>query len=104
MPELEREYTSKALQAVSAHLSKLPPDVQRSVKLALSVIATHGGPTSEEMRRVLGSNWVLARRTRRIVAQYGDDVKCYSAKQYEAAEREAIESREALVEQGYVRK
>lgn len=34
-----------------------------------------------------GSNWVLARRTKRIVERYGEDVICLSPKQYENAER-----------------
>lgn len=35
-----------------------------------------------------GRNWVLARRSRRIVRQYGDDVLCLSQKRYRAAELE----------------
>ena len=34
-----------------------------------------------------GKNWVLARRTERIVRRYGADVRCLSKKQYAAAER-----------------
>ena len=36
----------------------------------------------------LGSNWVLARRTSRIVARYGDNVNCVSNKQLRAVERD----------------
>lgn len=38
---------------------------------------------------------MLARRTQGIVAEYGEDVKCYSVKQYEMAQRRAIEKRVA---------
>ncbi len=34
-----------------------------------------------------GKNWVLHRRTPRIVSRYGDDVICLSLKRYEEAER-----------------
>ena len=35
------------------------------------------------MERKTGTrNWVLARRTSRIVAKYGDDVKCLSSTEY----------------------
>lgn len=40
------------------------------------------------MRRRFGSNWVLARRTKNIVRQYGADVRCVSHKQYYTAELE----------------
>lgn len=36
-----------------------------------------------------GRNWVIARRTPRIVARYGVDVICLSPKRYAEAERVA---------------
>lgn len=36
----------------------------------------------------LGKNWVIARRTKRIVKKYGDDVTCLSLKRYEAIVKE----------------
>ena len=38
------------------------------------------------MHARLGSNWVLARRSARIVARYGEDVKCLSKKEYREVE------------------
>jgi hypothetical protein len=40
------------------------------------------------MTERLGSNWVLARRTSRIIARYGEDVNCVSHKQMRAVERD----------------
>lgn len=40
------------------------------------------------MRERLGANWVLARRTSRIVRQYGENVNCVSAKQLAKVERD----------------
>ena len=94
MPNYQTEYTKAALDALAEWLFILPTDVQRKLKLARSVIETHGEATGEELRRELGDNWVLARRTKGIVERYGPNVKCYSAKQYADAERRAIESRE----------
>lgn len=34
-------------------------------------------------------NWVVARRTKRIVERYGDDVVCLSQKRFRALERES---------------
>lgn len=46
-------------------------------------------PTSlEYLRERFGSNWVLARRTPRIMARYGDDVVRLTQSQYKAAERD----------------
>lgn len=36
----------------------------------------------EYMQREVGGNWVIARRTSRIVARYGEDVVCLSQKRY----------------------
>ena len=89
----EREYCEAALEAVRPWLYLLPTDVQRKVRLAQSVLDSYGSATAEEIRNELGANWVIARRTRRIVEKYGADVKCYTNSQYKAAERRAIESR-----------
>lgn len=40
------------------------------------------------LRERVGNNWVLARRTPRIVARYGADVVCLSGKQLRELERE----------------
>lgn len=37
---------------------------------------------SEYLIETYGSNWVAARRTKRIVAKYGDDVVCFSQKRF----------------------
>jgi len=42
-------------------------------------------PESGAWKKELGLNWVIARRTKRIVEQYGEDVRCLSPKEYEAA-------------------
>lgn len=62
-------------------------------RLALSLIESHGEPTLEELREELGNNWVIARRTPRIVAQYGSDVVCCTHKTYEAAQLRALNKR-----------
>lgn len=43
-------------------------------------------PFSEFMRDRVGPNWVIARRTPRIVRQYGEDVICLTPKRYEELE------------------
>lgn len=89
----EREYLDTAFASVEPWLYLLPSDVQRSMRLAKSVVQTRGSATSEELRRELGENWVIARRTKSIVKKYGASVKCYTIDQYRAAERRAIENR-----------
>lgn len=93
MNDLENEYVLVALAMVKDHLHMLPPYVQRKVKLAWSVLESHGTTTAEEMRTELGPNWVIARRGRQIVEKYGEDVRCLSIAQYHAAQRRAIEKR-----------
>ena len=90
---LEREYILAALDSLAPHLCHLPADVQRKVKLAASVVSTHGSATGEEIRGELGPNWVLARRTKNIVEKYGADVTCVTPGGYDAAQRRAIERR-----------
>ena len=41
---------------------------------------------TEFMRREIGSNWVIARRTKNIVRGYGEDVVTLSHKQYKELE------------------
>jgi hypothetical protein len=49
-------------------------------------------PRIEDLSRVIGSqNWVLHRRTNRIVERYGKDVVCLTRKQYESAVSKALE-------------
>ena len=94
MNDLEKEYVLAALNSIQPHhLYLLPTNVQRKVKLALSVIASHGVATGEEIREEPGPNWVLARRTRNIVEKYGADVNCVTPGGYDAAQRRAIEKR-----------
>ena len=93
MNNLETEYVLAALDSLAPHLCQLPADVQRKVKLAASVLSTHGSATREEIREELGPNWVLARRTKNIVEKYGTDVNCITPGSYDAAQRRAIEKR-----------
>ncbi len=93
MNDLEREYTIVALAMAKDWLHVLPPHVQHKIKLAWSAIESHGTATSEELKRELGPNWVIARRGRRIVERYGANVRCISRTQYEKAIRQAIEKR-----------
>jgi len=88
--DYEKEFVIPALQATEKWHHVLPSDVQRALRVALSVIQTHGSATVDELRRELGENWVIARRTPAIVARYGEDVRCYSQAQYRDAERRAI--------------
>jgi hypothetical protein len=92
---LEEEYTNAAFVAVQPWLYLLPTDVQRKIKLANEAHRTHSIATCEELRKEFGSNWVIARRTPRIVEKYGPDVKTITFQQYEDATRRAIESRVA---------
>jgi hypothetical protein len=91
--EMTKDYVVPALEALKPWMHLLPTDVQRKVRLAEAAIATHGSATSEELRAILGPNWVVARRTLRIVQKYGKDVNCVSLRKYHEAERQAIESR-----------
>jgi hypothetical protein len=86
----EKEIVLPAIKAVDKWLHLLPTDVQNGLKLAASVIESHGGATAEEMNRELGDNWVLARRTPAMIAKYGKSVKCYSYKFYGKAQRRAL--------------
>lgn len=45
--------------------------------------AANAPPFSEWLRKTIGPNWVIARRTQRILFQYGDDVVTLSPKQFE---------------------
>lgn len=90
----DKEYIEPALRAIEPWLYLLPTDVQRKVKLAISLINTNGFATSEEMAAELGNNWVIAsRRTQRIVDRYGEDVNVVSPTRYQQAERDAIKKR-----------
>jgi hypothetical protein len=50
-------------------------------------------PFDEFAKIVGGHNWVIARRSSRIVARYGEDVVCLSARRYREADRLARLSR-----------
>ena len=39
---------------------------------------------SEFLRKAVGPNWVLAKRTKRIIEKYGEDVACLSPSSYES--------------------
>jgi hypothetical protein len=89
--DYERKYTTEALEALEPWLYLLPTDVQQKVKLARSVIASHGGATAAEMSRELGSeHWAICRNTPANQERYG---KCVTAKAYDEAEIRAIEGR-----------
>jgi hypothetical protein len=45
------------------------------------------------LRERLGSNWVVAKRTKRVVERYGDDVVCVSLKRFAALKQEFMDSR-----------
>lgn len=46
--------------------------------------APNAPPFIEWARRQIGSNWVIARRTARIVERYGADVVCLTQSKYKA--------------------
>jgi hypothetical protein len=90
--DYERKWVVPALETCLQ--CELRADVADRVRLALSVITTRGTATSDEMCEVLGTrNWVIARRSKRIVERYGADVRCLTPAQYEHAETQAIERR-----------
>jgi hypothetical protein len=90
---IDEQLTIEALDAVASEVERLSPEAQRAFRLAVSARATHG-PRADELSAIFGGrNWVLAPRSKGIVARYGEDVICVSRKQYAAAEREAIERR-----------
>jgi len=51
----------------------------------------------EFLRERVGRNWVIARRTPRIIARYGKDVTYLSAKKYDALQAEWIEAHPATL-------
>jgi hypothetical protein len=54
--------------------------------------------TVDELRAEIGSsNWVIAKRTPRIVARYGCDVVCLTQKAYFAANERAVAKRRAAI-------
>ena len=92
--DFESEYSRAAIEAVTPWLYLLPTDVQRKVRLASTVIACHGCTGANELAKVIGGrNWVVAKRTKRIVEKYGDDVICLTPERLQKAERAAIEAR-----------
>lgn len=57
-----------------------------------------GYPTfGEFLRERAGANWVLARKTARIVGRYGDDVTCLFKGQYEALRSEWVAAHPATL-------
>jgi hypothetical protein len=92
MNDLELAFVTKMFGDLAPHLSKLPKRARRSVLLAQSVLAK--GPTADELSEQLGGrNWVIARRTPRIVDRYGDDVICVTPHQFTETKVRVIESR-----------
>ena len=88
---LEDEYMEAALESLEPWLFLLPAGVVRKIRLARSVRATRGA-TAEELSRELGSErWAITQDTPAHRGRYG---LCITRKQYEAAERRAIERRE----------
>lgn len=62
-------------------MSKLTPEDRIRMRL----------PGSEALCRAIGStNWVLHRRTKRMIEKYGPDVVCLTQKSYDAAVDRAL--------------
>ena len=61
--------------------------------LSLFVHDNLHAPNSEELREQMGKNWVIARRSPRIVAKYGEDVVCVSPKAFQEHEKRALYTR-----------
>lgn len=105
----ERDIVIRALEAAhdSEHSKGCPFSQQNlrsapcechvgQARFAISVLNSMGRPTVEELRSELGaSNWVIARRTPRIISKYGEDVLCLSPSKLVAAERRALLCRAA---------
>ena len=73
----------------------LPLDVAEGIKISLTKIdtaleafgrASSLGGAADFMRKRFGKNWVLARRTARILERYGEDVRCVSPRKYAQCE------------------
>ena len=112
MFSIEREYIFPALQAAaeSVHADACPIlhchnpqpgscDCKCTchvglARLALSFYLPASGfsitATPDELRAVIGRNWVIARRSESIIARYGEDVVCLSQSAYDEAQRKAI--------------
>lgn len=92
MINAEKEFVRPAiLKALTEGDSE---EVRHALLTALSVIDSHGGPTCAELCEQLGSkNWVIAKRTKRIVERYGKNVKCVTQDEYNEAQRRAIRAR-----------
>lgn len=96
--EMERDLIRAGLEAVAPHLALLPRPIWMRIARALAATepatASNAAHSGELFRRAVGgSNWVLARRTPRIVEKYGADVICLTRKAYIKAERLALEFR-----------
>ena len=89
---LEREYFDRMFLHLRQWMHLLPSDLQRTIKIAES-LHKYSGATSEEFAAEWGPKWVIARRTKRIVEKYGEDVKCVTHKQYVETERKIIARR-----------
>lgn len=64
----------------------LAPDARRRLRL----------PHTAHLSAVIGSpNWVLHRRTKRMIEKYGEDVVCLTGKQYDAVVDKALAMLEA---------
>lgn len=88
---IERQALAEMFAGLNNWLYLLPTDVQRKVRFA-SVVHYNGGMPSPDAfaREVGGRNWVIARRTKRIVERFGEGVICLSQKQYLAASLAAL--------------
>lgn len=91
------DYQTKACQAVLKSIKGLvaeglllPKHVVDEVNLALATFDDRGMP---DISPVVGDNWVIARRTSRVVSQYGAEVVALSAAGYHNAQISAYAKR-----------
>ena len=89
---LQNEYLDRAFRALMPILHLLPPDTQRVVRIAES-LTRFPGATTEELRKAIGPKWVIARRSKRIVERYGEDVICLSHRTFCEIERKIVAER-----------
>ena len=55
---------------------------------------SHQWATADEISNAVGSrNWVVARRTKRIIQRYGEDVVCLTEKRYKELEERILAAR-----------
>ena len=73
---------------------RFPKEVDAALARYRRASAPGGG--CDFLRARFGKNWVLARRTARIVERYGADVACLTPKQYAQAEADYLDGLPAI--------